>query len=204
MYFPLALLVVFGVSVAASRGEGQAALPRRSRFLIVSALTGMLLFVLVHVQSRYLAPFPVMLATGIAGGLNGAGAFVRRPLVAIATCMGLVFWLFPIWMVANGARRSQSPPPNAEQYATVADWMRGHGPRYAMVGPTYDLGFQAWAARVSLVASVDPAGLSPSSCADVEASLDRVNVSAVLSSRPFEGCGDWLPIAGARWVYWAR
>jgi hypothetical protein len=202
LYWPLAAILIASVAVFLSPHQSSAAANRQSAFLVGAGVIGILLFVAAHMEGRYVAPFPALFLAALGCRLSAVQSEARRPLVAMISVLGVLFWLYPSWVFVNGLRSSRATVVARQPQAALVQWMRDNGTRYASVGSTYDLGFPAWAARAELIASVDPKGLEQGSCQDVAESLSRVSADALLSTRAYASCGDWQAIPGTGWFSW--
>src|SRR6202043_3105420 len=106
-----------------------------------------------HVESRYVAPFMVLIAASISIELLRRG---NAPGRHIATVIGILFALFPAVSYLNGSRSSQAQYAKFHASdATLASWMRVMGKSYATVGPSYDAGMPAYLSGAQLNATVN-------------------------------------------------
>jgi hypothetical protein len=202
LHWPLAAIGLLSIAAFSSRSREDVVAARQARFLSTAGAAGILLFVASHVESRYLAPFPAVLLAGIACRVAISEDVSRRRLATVVSALGLAFWLLPVWVLVHSARTSPSAALDLNQKKALTTWMREHGVRYAVVGPTYELGLSAWAAKAQLVASVDPDGLTQEWCQDVTRSLALVKTDVLVARSAFASCGRWTEIPGSAWFWW--
>jgi hypothetical protein len=200
LYWPLGILSVLAGTAFVPFVRPQRVHERVSAWFLIAGIIGLLMFVLIHVESRYLAPFPVLIAAGIAGWPSGLTSGSQEKWGRVVALIGIVFWLFPFFVWINGLRSSQTIHP--EESKAMAEWLQKNGHRYAVVGATYDLGLPAWLSQAELVASVDFGDDTPAACDEIAASLRSLQVSAVLGTRGTTECGRWQRIPGTGWASW--
>ncbi len=171
-----------------------------ARWLLACGAVGLAMFVLVHVESRYVAPFIVLIAAAIAWRWPTPHAVAPARRRSLLTAVALLFWLFPLFVWADSLRSSRAP--RADALASDAAWLASQGQRFAVVGATYDLGTAAWLSDSTLIASVDLSEATPADCASIARVLETLHVDAVFASRPAGNCGPWRSSPSSGWWAW--
>jgi hypothetical protein len=200
LYWPLGILAALAGTAFAPISRPQHKNERISTWLLCTAIVGLLMFILVHVESRYLAPFIVLLAASVAGRSSQDPQRSEQVWMRVVAYVGVLFWLSPFVVWLNGLRSSQAAHP--EYITAAANWLEHNGHRYAVVGPTYDLGLPAWLSQTELVASVNVTETTTATCDTIAKSLRQLQVSAVLGLRGTSECGPWEVIPGTSWASW--
>ena len=198
LYWPLGILIIaILLCVTPFHGHTSDA-DRMALFLLSAGALGFLSFLTVHVETRYVAPFFILLGAAVSAALcsprKSAPAAVRFFVLA-----GMLFWCFPMIALVNAVRLDRQ---RSDTNQVLAVWMQKNGKRYAMLGPTYDLGLAAYEAHTELVASVDTIDLVPTECESIKDELLRLNVSALLATSSAGECGVWQPIEKTGWMFW--
>ncbi len=202
LFWPfVALLAVAVPALLLSTRPRSAPLTREAAFLLASALVGFFMFVSVHVESRYLAPFLVMLAAYAAAQRTALSAESRRALSAVAATVGLCLWMFPLVFWMNTWRSSQGDSRFRSDVTGLVAWMGNHGRRYAVAGATYDAGAEAWLSHSTLVASVLGDQPTPADCERIDRELAALRVDAVLTRSPLDACGPTHAVRDTGWFY---
>jgi hypothetical protein len=199
LFWPLGILAVLAGVVFIPAARASPGPARLAEWLLICGALGFAMFIAVHVESRYVAPFLVLVAAAIVHRAAQSPSDRRGTIAATLALVGALFWLFPFFVWLDGLRSSRAV--NGEGQRAEAHWLAEHGERYAAVGATYDLGMPAWLSETAVIASVDLRNASPAHCEQVASELRSLNVAGVLSRGTVE-CGPWQPVPGTGWSFW--
>ncbi len=198
LYWPLGILVIAILLCGTPFHRHTSDADRITLFLLSAGTLGFLSFLAVHVETRYVAPFFILLAAAVSAALCSPRQLAPAA-VRFFVLTGMLFWCFPMIALVNAVRLDRQ---RSDTNQVLAVWMQNNGKRYATLGATYDLGLAAYEAHAELVASVDTMDLSPAECERVKDGLLRLNVSVLLATSGTAGCGAWQPIAKTGWMFW--
>ena len=199
LFWPLGILAVLAWVVCVPGARHPQRQPSLAAWLLLSGATGLLMFVAVHVESRYVAPFLVLVAAGIAQRSSVSPPDRRQAHVPALALVGVLFWSFPFLVWLDGMRSSRAPQPGSR---AEIQWLAEHGGRYTAVGATYDLGIPAWLSETEVIASVDLVGSSPEVCDAVAAVLRGLRVVGIFGARGTIECGPWQSVPESGWAFW--
>jgi hypothetical protein len=200
LFWPLGILGVLAWVAflpPTSSDPGRAAGPR---WLLICGVMGIAMFVAVHVESRYVAPFLVVIAAAIAWRVQALPDAERAPLARVLSLVGLLFCVLPFLVWADGLRSSRAP--RVGMLDADVRWLASHGKRFAVAGSTYDLGMAAWVSERELIASVNVEHADANDCAAIEQALRGLRIDAVVAARGTAGCGPWRNDGSSNWTVW--
>jgi hypothetical protein len=206
MYLELfGFLLVGGAAAALSETVSRRSLlaMRPSPMLIVPALAALALYALVLVQSRYVAPFALLLFAGLVPPW-AADALSRRLRVGFAVGAVAGIPLIAYQARVDGSYWHGSAHARAEVVAALAARGVGPGSRIGFIGEAYDA---LWArpARLRFVSLVPVAEaphfweLDPDGRAAVLMHMRQHGAQAIVAEAPAEGVNidGWEPLPSA-------
>jgi hypothetical protein len=212
------LAVPFGVGTAAllllgllaepslwGRGGALRRLVTQQYHLILPSLAAVGLYLLVHVQGRYLAPFLLLLSVAMLADLrfrsNAHGVRDRRIPLLLLVVWAPVIVMIPDVGVRALREASRGEGPNAHAHWAVAEELARHGvgpgSQVAVLGDAFECGW-ARLGRLRIVAQVEDASGYVAANADarqaVQEAFRQAGAEAVIAAGDLDLGEGWVEI----------